>query len=550
MITRSLIASITSLFLFLSISPCSSASDNKGTENYYYRVLFTDKGDISTADFSPVELLSPAALARREKAGAEVPVFTDLPVNQQYIAAVVSQGLTFRLSSRWMNSALFTSETEFDTDKVTALPFVRKIVPVKSPAGKEEKRADKFGRTDELLLAGTFRPIIPVNGMPLLLSGYNGKGVTVAVLDAGFLNADRVESLKPLMNRNGVIKTHDYVNNNSNVYDFHGHGTAVLSILAGSLSDIITGTAQGASYMLFRTEDGDTEYPVEEDFWIAAAEYADSAGADIITSSLGYYWFDDPSMNYSFSNTDGNTAFITVAADIAASKGILVVSSAGNERNKEWQRILFPSDGDSVMCIGAVKQDLTISDFSSAGYSADGRVKPDVVAPGVGIPLQYDYGEWRAGNGTSFSCPVISGMCATLMQAVPGATAEDIRNAVRQSSDRYNNPDSLYGFGLPDFAKALKILEDTYTFKPEMTVTAGPNPFFDIINLWFRDPPGSLTIEVTDNSGRTILKIKYDTFIGRSFTLTGLSSAIQGLYMVKVKTDAVQVVFKMIKLKR
>ena len=168
----------------------------------------------------------------------------------------------------------------------------------------------------------------------------------------------------------------------------------------------------------------------------------------------------------------------------------------------------------------------------------------------VGIPLQYEYGGWLAGNGTSFSCPVVSGMCASLMQAVPGATAEDIRNAVRESSDRYNNPDSLYGYGLPDFAKALTIIEETYTFKPEVTVTAGPNPFFDMINLWFRDTPGSLSITITDNSGRTILKTVYKTFIGRSYTVRGLSYAAQGLCLIRVKTDAGEKVFKMIKLQR
>ncbi len=168
--------------------------------------------------------------------------------------------------------------------------------------------------------------------------------------------------------------------------------------------------------MLLRTEDNRTEYPVEQDYWVAAAEYADSAGADIITSSLGYYTFDDPSMDYAFSDMDGNTTFVTMGADMAASKGILVVSSAGNERNKEWIRIISPSDGDSVLCIGAVKHDLTISDFSSAGYSADGRVKPDVVAPGVSIPIQSEPGVWYSGSGTSFSCPVVSGLCASLMQ--------------------------------------------------------------------------------------------------------------------------------------
>jgi subtilisin family serine protease len=547
MITRLLAPTV--FFLLFSIVSIGNTAQPyaAGPENYIYRVYFSDKGDAVVSDYHPQILISLHSKERREKCGAGVPVFTDLPVNTAYIEAVKQQGLTWRLSSKWMNTALFTSESPFDTDKITVLPFVRKVALVKSPVGKAPGLSDKFGKAEEVAPTGVFRPIGPVNGMPLLLSGYTGKGITIAVLDAGFLFADIIESLEPLRNRKGIVTTRDFVGNDDFVYGFHGHGTAVLSILAGSLGNIITGTAQGADYMLLRTEDDESEFPVEEDYWVAAAEYADSAGADIITSSLGYYWFDDPAMNYSFSNTDGNTAFITVAADIAASKGLLVLSSAGNERNNEWIRLLFPSDGDSVLSVGAVKQDLRISDFSSSGFSADGRVKPDVVAPGVSIPVQYSYGQWVAGSGTSFSCPVISGMCAALMQATPGATAEDIRNAVRASSNRVNNPDSLYGYGLPDFVKALRLLDESHAFNPEVTVTAGPNPFIDEINIWFRDVPERLSVTVTDYAGKTILKTVYETYIGRSFTLAGLSSVARGVYLVKVETAAGEKVFKMIK---
>jgi len=323
-----------------------------------------------------------------------------------------------------------------------------------------------------------------------------------------------------------------------------------MSILAGSLPGIIAGTAPGAAYLLLRTEDDETEFPVEMDYWAAAAEYADSAGADIITSSLGYSTFDDPAMDYSFSDMDGNTTFISRAADIAASKGILVVSSAGNERNKEWVRIIAPSDGDSVLCVGAVRQDMTISDFSSAGYSSDGQVKPDVVAPGVGIPIQLEQGLWYAGSGTSFSCPVISGLSASLMQAVPEATPAEIITALHESSDRFNNPDTLYGYGLPDFLKVLGLLEEKHTYMPEVIMTAGPNPFFDEINLWFREPAGSLTVTFTGSSGNLIRKWSYPVFAGRSLRLDGLDNIGQGVYLLRIVTDQGERVFKMIRLRR
>jgi len=392
------------------------------------------------------------------------------------------------------------------------------------------------------------KPINSINGIPLLLSGYRGKGVTIAVLDAGFLDADKIESLYALKARQGITRTYDYITGSNNVFGYSSHGTGVLSILAGNLPGVITGTAQDADYMLFRTEDSFSEYPVEEDFWVAAAEYADSAGADIITSSLGYYIFDNPEMDYAFSEADGNTAFITIAADRAASKGILVVCSAGNERDTEWQRICFPSDGDSVLCIGAVTAGGIISEFSSAGYSADERVKPDVVAQGVRVPLQYTSGSWLYGDGTSFSCPVISGMCASLMQAVPGATATEIADAVRRSADRYNNPDSLYGYGMPDFTKALEILYTEYAYKPEVKITAGPNPFTEEINIWFRESPESLSIIIADNSGKTVYRKDLITFIGRSYSVTGLSGLSPGIYVMKIKTSTEEAHFKLVKL--
>mgnify|MGYP001127164687 FL=1 len=505
---------------------------------------------MSVSDFTPEDLLSPDAIERREKCGIDPLTASDLPVNKDYINTVTQTGLKFHISSKWMNSALFSSHTEINPADIEEIPFVREVVLVKRPAEPSKRETEKYGTLSPGSDLSIYNPLVPLNGVPLHQSGFTGKSLTIAVLDAGFLNADRVESLTPLMKRGGVIATWDFVTGKSNVYDYHDHGTSVLTILAGDLPDIISGSAPGANYMLLRTEDDESEYPVEQDYWAAAAEYADSAGADIISSSLGYSTFDDPTMDYAFSDMDGDRAFVTQAADAAASRGILVVASAGNERNKEWVRILAPSDGDSVLCIGALKQDLTISDFSSAGFSADDQVKPDVVAPGVSLPLQNEPGKWETGSGTSFSCPVISGLCASLMQAVPEATAAAVATAVRQSSDRYNNPDSLYGYGIPDFITALKSLEEIYTFKPDVSITAGPNPFFDEINLWFRETPEKLSVTVTDGSGRIVLRREYPVYSGRSCKITGFEGMAEGLFMVDVNTSHGGKVFKMVRLKR
>ena len=527
-------------------SPCS-VNDNS---LYFYRIYFTDKGNVSISNYLPEQLLSPAAVARREKCGITALSFSDLPVSTEYINNVTQKGLSLRCTSKWMNTALFSSASAINTETLDNLTFIENVQLVKLPVKPAKRAFSKYGTTGPAAPADEFDPNVPLNGTLLHQSGFTGKNVTIAVLDAGFINADVIESLEALRQRGGIIATHDFVTGNRDVYGYNNHGTSVLTILAGSIPGIISGTATGADYLLLRTEDDASEFPVEEDFWAAGAEYADSAGADIISSSLGYFMFDDKAMDYSFSDMDGNTAFVTRAADAAASKGMLVVASAGNERNKVWIRILAPSDGDSVMCIGAVKQDLAISDFSSAGYSSDGRVKPDVVAPGVNLPLQYEPGRWRAGSGTSFSCPVISGLCASLMQAVPAATASEVMTAVRESSDRYDNPDTLYGYGLPDFISALKKLEDIRTYKPEVIMTAGPNPFNDEVKLWFRDTPGRMSVSVTDNSGRIIMKREFPAYAARSFILTGFGNSGQGIYFIKVSTDLGDRTFKMIRIRR
>ena len=255
-------------------------------------------------------------------------------------------------------------------------------------------------------------------------------------------------------------------------------------------------------------------------------------------------------MNHSFPDMDGNSTFVTQAADIAASKGIVVIASAGNERNKEWLRILAPSDGDDVLSVGAVTQELTISNFSSAGYSYDGRVKPDVVAPGVSLTIQFEPDLVHQGSGTSFSCPVISGLTASLMQAVPKASPSEIITTLHESSDRFLNPDSLYGYGLPDFLKTLRLLEDIHSFTPDERMTAGPNPFFDEISIWFPAPPGHLSVTVTTADGTQVMKRHYPVYAARSYRLGGFGKTGQGLYLVKVETEEESRIFKMIRLSR
>jgi len=519
------------------------------TYSYYYRVYLKDKGENKPENFEPSDLLSSRALERRNKAGIIVPDFRDLPVYEGYLNKISSNGFELHCTSKWMNTALFKTQSKADVKILQDLPFVSDVKIVKVP-GIKGRLNDKLDFiTEQVDLPPFDRPLTMVNGYALHNSGFDGKNVLIAVLDGGFLNSDRISSINELRSRKGIIATYDFVNNNDFVYNSSTHGTAVLSVLSGKIPGSIAGTAPGADYLLLKTEDVLSEFPSEEDFWAAGAEYADSAGADIISSSLGYYNFDDPALNYKYSDLDGNTAFVTRVADIAASKGIIVVTSAGNERNKDWKRIIFPSDGDSVISVGAVDGYNNIAAFSSAGPSADRRIKPDNVTMGVSVPVQISENSVTRSNGTSFSCPVLSGMAASLLQAVPRALNSDIIEVLHLSADRYTSPDSLYGYGIPDLAVALTRLQDKYIKVSDEETIVYPNPTTGDFEIIFREPPEQITIEIVSLTGKLIFREKFPEYSGRTIRITELQSREQGMYFIRLTTGTGTMVQKIIKLK-
>jgi serine protease AprX len=536
------------LIALLLLSASYGVSGQELTYSYFYRVYFMDKGDNIASEYSASDLLSSRAVSRRQKSGITVPDFRDFPVNKDYLKTISLMGLHLHSSSKWMNTALFKSQSAFDINKLLSLEFVSDVKIVKTPEKKKSYKNKLDFETEESDLPTYDLPLTMVNGYPIHDSGFEGKGILIAIFDGGFMNADEVSSLKELRSRNGIIGTYDFVSNSESVYNASTHGTAVLSVLAGRISGLIEGTAPGADYLLLKTEDIESEFPCEEDFWTAGAEFADSTGADIISSSLGYYNFDDPSLNYKSSELDGNTSFITQAADIAASKGILVVNSAGNERNKDWKRIIFPSDGDSVLAVGAVDGNKIISDFSSAGPSTDGRIKPDNVALGVSIPVQTSGTLVVRSNGTSFSCPVLSGMAACLMQAVPNAVNSDIIKVMHTSADRFNSPDSLYGYGIPDMVAALNELQNLYLKVPDEGARIFPNPTTGSFEVIFSVPPENLTVEIISMTGESIFRKNFSEYAGRSIIITELQTRNQGIYFLRIKNESGMYVRKIIKI--
>jgi serine protease AprX len=519
------------------------------TYNYFYRVYFKDKGNQNPDNYPPNDLISPRAQKRRQKAGIVFPDLSDLPVNPDYINQAKSKGFILHCTSKWMNTGLFKTVNLADINSLLGLQCIKDVRIVKKPAGKSA-----YSHKLDLMLTNNDlppydRPITLLNGQALHNSGYNGSGLLIAVLDGGFINADVISSLSNLRARKGIKGTRDMIMRTNSVYNYHNHGTAVLSVLAGDLPGIIAGTAPGSDFWLIRTEDTSSEFPVEEDYWAAGAEFADSAGVDIISSSLGYSTFDDASMDYKFSSMDGNTAFVTKAADMAASKGIVVVNSAGNERTSTWKRIIAPSDGKNVIAAGAVDGDNFISVFSSAGPSADRRIKPDNTTQGVSVTVQVNETSVSRANGTSFSCPVLSGMCACAMQAVPEALNTNIMEALHKNADRYSIPDSLYGYGTPDMTSVLKWLQDIFIIKPDNETTVGPNPFIYDFEIIFKNTPGSLKVIISNSSGKIILNREYEEYIGRTLKINSLQNQPQGIYFIKLITSSGSFSHKVIKLK-
>lgn len=524
------------IILFCWISDVSHAQS-------WFWIGFTDKAGTQFSILKPEEFLSERAIQRRIRQNIHIDE-SDLPVSRVYIDSIINTGAYLVHTSKWLNGITVKAENDSLTEIWRNFEFVTEVQLTKPHSHALKKAVNKFGETsneiiiDTTLYGASVHQVSQLNGQYFHEKGIKGQGMVIAVLDAGFYQADKLPSLRNLYETGKVLGTRDFVNPNSDVYTEHSHGMMVLSTMGGYLPGELIGTAPEAFYWLLRTEDAASEYLIEEDNWVAGAEFADSLGADIINSSLGYYEFDDSAMNHTYADMDGNTTRVTRGANMAASKGILVFSSAGNEARNNWRKIIAPSDGDHVIAVGAVDRNRNYAFFSSVGPAADGAIKPDLAAMGSGTAVQGIVWDIVARNGTSFASPVLAGMTACLWQANPTVSAKEIARIMMLTGHQVINPDTLLGFGIPDMQLADIILNQFNVPVAESLKIwkVFPNPFQSNLNI-FSDSSfiGEVDIELTTLSGVRVSKLRFNS---AGFIRTNHFSQLPaGIYLLKISGD-------------
>ena len=517
-------------------------------------IYFKDKPSSTTYLSNPLTMLTQRALDRRTNQSIVLDI-KDVPLEASYVSSIAnSSGITVKARSKWLN-ALHVQGTKTNIDLLVNLSMVDSIDYAdktlnKSKVSKKIKKNDKFGSIElnnSLDYGSAENQIDMLHGDYLHDLGFTGTGIQIAVLDAGFKGVETFAAFSNLLdtnNSNGeILGGYDFVNRNTNFYLDTGstHGLSVLSTMGGYLMNQYIGTAPNAQYYLFVTEDPPNESPLEESLWVEAAERADSLGVDIINTSLGYTTFDNSSYDYSYADMNGKTAFITRGAELAASKGILLVNSAGNSGNDSWHYIGAPADASSVLSVGAVASNEAIASFSSFGPTSDNRVKPEVLAQGQLVYVINSAGNVVTSNGTSFSSPIMAGMSACLWQAFPDKTAQEIKNLIVQSSDIYTNPTDQRGYGVPDFQSIYEVL--SVKKHALEAVTIYPTIVENSFKIHFNKNGGPVSGSLINISGVTVLEIDNDSANNK----VDISNLPSGIYFVELKNKYKKTVLKLIK---
>ncbi len=522
------------IFFFLVLPFAVQAQTNR------YVIYLKDKTGTPFSVSSPEQFLSQRSIQRRAKQKIVV-TEEDLPVNPTYRAQLQATGASVFFSSRWMNCVLVEA-TPAIISTVQSQPFVSKTELVAPGKKLSSGRIKKFKkRKDSSATPATNSQLIMIGIDSMHLDGFKGEGISVAVFDSGFEGVNTALPFQPIFQEGRLNYSFDFISNSKNVFQYDDHGTEVFSVIAAYSPGSFAGGAYKASYTLFVTEDVGSEYRIEEYNWLFAAEKADSAGVDVINSSLGYNLFDDPAMNYKVSDLNGATAIVSMAARKAIEKGMMVVCSAGNEGSNSWKFIAPPADAEGVLAIGSVTATEFKSSFSSIGPTADGRIKPDVMALGSGTSVITPNGSLGASSGTSLSSPLITSLVAGLWQRYPYLTSAELYQAVINSSDQFLKPDNLKGYGVPNYGVVKRNLD---IIKIDEDLVIYPNPTNDSIRVAFKKPEGqSVAISTYDLQGKLLFEYTLVVTGQNNPLVIDLTSLSAGLYFVKVKVkDSVKTV--------
>ncbi|MEM5564632.1 S8 family serine peptidase [Psychroserpens sp. AS72] len=510
-------------------------------------VYFNQKENVQASIDNPISILTQQAINRKNLHGIAIDE-RDVPVNETYITMLKAPetGVTVFAKSKWFNAVYVRGSEEDINALVTDFDFVDAVdfADDNLNMSRVEVSEDKFAieNTDISFSYGnTLNQVEMIHADALHLQDYTGEGIIIAVLDAGFPNVDTMGAFQRLRDNGDLLDGYDFVRRDANVYAFldNDHGTKVLSDMAGFVQDEFVGTAPDASYYLFLTEDSASETPVEEAYWVEAAERSDSLGVHIINTSLGYKTYQNTNYSHTEEDLNGSTTFITRGANIANEKGILVVTSAGNSGESG---VGAPADATGVLSIAAVDADGNYATFSSQGSAFQPTQKPDVAARGAAAFVIDDTNTIVNNNGTSFSSPIMAGGIASLWQALPNATNEEIKDYVRMSASQYTTPDYFIGYGIPDLQLALDIglsLQEEEFF----AFNVFPNPVTDILNIQIPSSNDITTLRVFDVLGKTVLELD----ITESSRQLDTSSMASGLYIMTFQSGDASKTFKLIK---
>jgi len=538
------------IFIAIIVSVIFSINTFSQTAPNRYWLQFKDKNNSPYSINNPSDFLSERAIKRRNNQNIQISE-DDIPITPMYIDSLKKLGIKIVNKSKWFNAVTIKTTDIALLDTLTKLSFVKIVlrnnVKVKNfevPEKENNNSTNSYkGSTNIYDYGAGLNQIEMLNGQILHNYGYQGQGMLIAVLDAGFYRVDSLPAFDSIRANNNIVATKDFIDGDNNVFDAPSHGMMVLSTIGGYVPGSLIGTAPRAKFLLLRSEDSNSENIIEEDNWVSAAEYADSAGADIISSSLGYTTFDDPSQSHTYSDMNGKTTRVSIAATIAARKGIIVVNSAGNSGGNSWHYIGAPADADSILTVGAVDQNGDYIYFSSTGPTFDKRIKPDIVAKGYLTAVETVSGNVSTGNGTSFAAPVVAGLVACLWQANPNSTNMEIIDAIKRSANKYSHPDSLRGYGIPNFAYANSILHGINydDFSNENLLSIYPNPFSSNFNVRFYSVDSQdIKIEIFNLVGEKIFNnsFKCNAYSINDINIISSNNISQGIYFLKISSNS------------